>query len=175
MTGKRTMFFATPPDLDGLLTEIEAAEPLQFIEHTFDDTPAPRRHESLKDAPRLGHATSDQTVNGIRYIVAARDTIIQPRLVPQRKGGIRYAWDQQANPHTIAFSPGGIYEDGVLIAGEVTTIGTNDELYARFAKALKRQFAKEGLYYVGGEALRLWKSGWRLTHGARSPREYDMK
>jgi hypothetical protein len=169
------MFFATQPDLVGLLTEIEAAEPLQFIEHTFDETPEPRRHESLKDNPRLGHATGDQTVNSIRYIVAARNTIIQPRLVPQRKGGIRYAWDQQINPHTVAFSPGGVYEDGVLIAGEVTTIGTNDALYALFAENLKKHFAKEGLYYVGKEALGLWKSGWRLTHGVKSPREYDMK
>jgi hypothetical protein len=87
--------------------------------------------------------------------------------------------DQDMNPTSIVFWPGGLYQDHALICGHIGTISDNAEsidLYESFRTTVLKGFTKIKSYYVGPEALRRLDSGWRLvTISVRSPAEYDLR
>lgn len=172
-------FFATKEDSVSLLRPIEDGRQLQFVRTGLFDTSELDVTPSLAVAPGLGLAPSGNTVLEPTYLVAPRSLPIQVRPVPQRKGGIKYAVDQLVNPKTIAFHPGGVFQEGCLISGEISTAAPDDpdsmELMKLFLKAIRRQFTKVNAYYVGKRAEELLDAGWRLTATVRAPVLYDLK
>jgi len=82
-----------------------------------------------------------------------------------------------ANPQTVVLDSGGLVDRQRLIAGQIGTATVNkqsEEIYALFAKVVRRRFEKIKSYYVGPEAIRLFDLGTRLTPTAKSSEVYDL-
>ncbi len=178
MARNQQSFFATKADLESLLREVESKRQLQFVETGLFDSPSVQPVYSLLGAPNLGHLAAGDHNQGPCYLVASREISIDVRPVPQRRGGTKYAVDQQENPKTIAFRPSGVFGENCLIDGQVGTISDDPnslELFQLFLKEMRRQFTKVKEFYVGKEAGELLDKGWRLTGNAKSPTLYDLK
>lgn len=178
MAASQKQFFATSSDLRSLLRSVESKRPLQYVLTGLFDVPEIKKVESLADARDLGSVASGDPNHEAKYLVADRDTTIKIEIIPQRRGGVKYALDQRANPKTIAFQPAGRFEEGVLIAGHVSTISGDPDsstLFRLFGNELQRQCSKVKSYYVGEEAEALLDRGWRLTSNAKSPTLYDLR
>ena len=169
-------FFATKTDLEGLLRVAETKLELQYVRTGLFDDPAQNRVFTLDDS-NLGIAVKGDNNQEVAYLIANRAEPIQTRTIPQHGGGTKYAVDQQANPKTIVFRPGGVFHERCVIAGQAGTI--SDEsislmLFQIFNKEIKRQFHKIKSFYVGNEASELLDKGWRLTSSVKSPPLYDL-
>jgi hypothetical protein len=136
-------------------------------------------YESLLNVDRLGINPTGQHNTGDDYLVIEGTNDIRLRSALQRKGGIHYFVDQEFNPKSICFAPGGIYEERNLISGRIGTASDDPdslELYKTFTKAITKGFKKVGNYKVGPEALSLMDEGTRMvTMGIDEPPGYDLK
>ena len=171
-------FFATPKDILMVLRDVEASYPLQYIRSgLFDESERPVFH-GFSSLPSLGIAQAGQSHLEPTFLVLPQDDTFKVRTVPQRRGGAKYAVDQQANPGTVAIRPGGLYNDSALIAGMVGTTQHDDKaakLMKTFSDALKRGgFTKTKSYLVGPEAKKLHSLGMRLTHSVSAPADFDL-
>lgn len=178
MAKHQLSFFATEADLVLLLETIESKRGLQFVSAGLFDSPIIAPMESLLAVREFGRTASGSASQSVCFIVANRDCTIEVRPVPQRRGGVRYAVDQLANPRTIVFRPGGKFSDTCLIAGEVGTASENPqalEIFRVFSRETRRQFTKIKSFYVGREAGELLDMGWRLTTDVKAPALYDLK
>lgn len=113
----------------------------------------------------------------LRVIAIPKDMTLTIRNVPQKVGGVKYAVDPLENHISICFQFGGIYQDGILIAGNCFTTNPNDyslQVFKDFSTRMKKSFKKIGTFYVGKKAEEKLKKGWRLVTNEKSPREYDL-
>jgi hypothetical protein len=178
MAKNQLYFFATKADLELLLRPVESKKPLQFLVAGMFDSPNLDPMQSLLTSPNLGHLDVGDWNLAACYLVASRESSVEVRPVPQRRGGVKYAVDQLTNPSAIVFRPGGAFGETCLIGGQVGT-GSEDpsslELFDTFRKEIRRQFTKIRSFYVGNEAAKLLGNGWRLTVNAKSPTLYDLQ
>ena len=158
--------YATQSDLSDIAREVSSVRPLQFaVAGLFDQMET----TILTDLESLLPFTS--------YLVFGKGRGITVRSIPQRNGAEKYAVDQIENPHTVVIQCGGLLDGQRLIAGQVGTVSTgkdSNEIYALFAKAIRRKYEKIKSYYVGPEAAQLLDKGVRLTPTAKSPETYDL-
>ena len=127
--------------------------------------------------PDLGVAKFGDSNFESTFLVLYEGTELKVERVAQRKGGFKYAIDQQENPGTIAISPGGRFGDSVLIAGMVGTVHhdmISEDLLKAFASEFKKRFLRIKSYLVGPEARELLHLGVRLTHCAQAPRTFHL-
>jgi hypothetical protein len=175
----QTHFFATRADLEPVLQLIESNRPLTYALIRLYKTPDYESYDSLLRLDRLGTSSSGQHNLGDDFLIVERNNDIRIRSVIQREGGIHYFVDQEFNPKSICFRPGGIYERNNLVSGRIGTASDDSdslELYKTFAKAVTKGFKKVGNYKVGPEALILMNQGMRMvTMGVDEPPEYDLK
>jgi hypothetical protein len=171
MARNSVALFATSTDLSLVLGCVQSEASIRYVVAGTCDRDAVRILGSIPEL--LGYQDSHQ-----QQFLATEDTgQIVTRPIRLRTGELRYAIDQLANPRTVALRPGGIVREGVILAGDIGTASDDphsQQLFSRFARAVRREFAKVKSYWVGPEALRLLDSGWRLTSGLRSPPEYDL-
>ena len=149
---------------------------LQYVKGGLFDQPVLSVFDSISSLPDIGVAKSGGSLESI-FLILHRGQGLKVRQVPQRKGGYKYAIDQQENPGSIAISPGGRFGDSVLIAGMVGTVHhdkISEELMKAFASEIKKRFVKIKSYWVGPEAMELLHLGVRLTHSAGAPRTFDL-
>src|SRR5690242_12457732 len=154
MARNQQSFFATKADLESLLRIVESEGKLQFVETGLFDSPDVQPIRSLLGVPGLGHLLVGDHNQGPCYRVANEVVPITSRPVPQRRGGMKYAVDQDGNPKTIAFRPSGTFGDNVLIDGQVGTVSDNPSslaLFHLFRNEMRRQFTKVQEFYVGEE------------------------
>jgi hypothetical protein len=131
----------------------------------------------LLEREDLGYVKSGDNIHAPARLVSEERLSINAKKVSQRRGGIKYAVNQGANPDTIVFRGGGIFEEGCLIAGQVGTANitkTSLNLYKLFSKEIGRQFVKIKSYHVGKQAGEWLDKGWRLTANSKSPVLYDL-
>ncbi len=149
-------FVATHADLLAVLEEVEAKEPLKYVEAGVFDIPTKRQYARAAELPAVG--TSSTT-----YLVAKAKSLIQSVAEPDPKTGReRCAWVLRANPASVLFTPGGLAGDGVLRRGEVSSTWPNmADLLHHFREAVER-FQKVGDHYVGPEASQLIQRGWHV-------------
>ena len=169
--------FATRADLEPGVRAIESVRKLQYVLCGLFDSAALTAHGSLLEAEDLGVNRTGQHITGPCYLVADALRRIEVRVVPQRRGGTKYAVDQLDNPGSITILPGGLYQN-CLLAGQIGTIGTDDvalTLFRDYSQEVTRGFKKVKEYRVGPEAVKLLDRGTRLTTSAKSPSEYDLK
>jgi hypothetical protein len=170
-------FFATRRDLEGVLQAIESYHPVVYVKAGISRLPEVQRVSSGLDIPGLGVATAGDQNQQQWYLVTEPRVEVEIESIPQRRGGMRFAIDQQKNPHSIAFRPGGVFKGKCIIPGQVGSCSENiasKELLNLFVKEFRRQFTRIKSYYVGEEAAQLLDSGFRLTFNARSPVEHDL-
>jgi ribosomal protein S4 len=170
-------FFATKHDIESVLMAIESKLQLQYVRTALANSPSMFAVQSYKLIPDLGVAVRGDQVHEASYIVLNADEQVTIREVPQRRGGVMYAIDQQANPTSIAFRPGGVYQHSAVIAGQAGTCTddpTSHELANLFAREIRRQFKRIKSFFVGPEAERLLDAGYRLTIGVTTSREIDL-
>lgn len=173
----QVLFFALKEDLLPVLELIESKGALKYARMgNF------ARHE-IKDGisvfdtgvgiPNLGKASADSTAACEAFLVCKRETPVNLRPVQ----GERVCVDQLANPDSIEFKPGGIWNEDVILHGRIATASDSaisKALMKRFQAAVKKTFSKVKAFYVGPKALALLESGTRLTISAQSPREFDL-
>jgi hypothetical protein len=171
-------FFAMADDLIPVFERADKKQPLVYTLAGLFDSPELIHAERGADLPSLRQpAPCKGTVGRPRYLVLPRELSVQIREVPQRAGGIKYAVDQLINPDSITISHGGVPEPSILLNGEVGTCTDSEisvSLYRSFANAIGKHFVQVRAFWVGPEAYRLFKNGWRLTGNVDSPREYDL-
>ena len=170
-------FFATRADLEPGVRKVECERKPQYALCGLFDSPAITSYASLLDVEDLGINLTGDHITGPCYLVAKAFQRIEVRLVPQRRGGIKYAIDQVDNPRSITILPGGIHA-GCLLPGQIGTVTEDSEalsLFQEYSRALTKGFKKARGYVIGPDALRLMAEGTRLTTSVRSPAEYDVK
>ena len=172
-------FYATEADLHPPLSEAEKYVALQFTLAGMFQSSVPQIYLSHIEIPDLGQTTHPTAIANPTYLISPRDTEIHVREVPQRGGTSLFAIDQLENPNTIVLQPGGTYRDNnIILAGMIGTIsrsGASRRLYNLVAREFRKRFDNCGGVLVGLQAKEKWNLGARLTIGALSPREFDLK
>ena len=170
-------FFATHVDLEQGVRAFEAETSVLYVQAGLFDSAEPRRTSSAIKLG-LGCASTGDMVTESCYLLLGAGVEPKVRPVPQRSGGVKFAIDQLLNPDSVVFCFGGVQADGVLISGEISSLGTSDASRAMF-KCLTRFVLKDfefiGSYWVGEQARQMLDDGWRLTSSVRSPVEYDLR
>jgi hypothetical protein len=169
--------FATRSDLEPGLDHFEKENPVRYALTGLLHGPIFEQYESLLEWPGLGINTTGDHISGPTFLVVPRGIEIKAEPIPQRSGGVRYALNQKLNPQSIAFSPGGLFGDRVLVCGHIGTVWkTAQNLYKDFSREFTKRFSKIGSYYVGPEAERLMDQGHRMvTISINSPTAYDLR
>jgi len=169
--------FATRSDLEPGIRIVEANRKLQYVLCGLFDRPATTSYSSLLAVEGLGTSEYSDHIRGPRFLVMSAFRGVEVRVVPQRRGGTKYAVDQEANPSSIAILPGGLFENRCLLAGQIGTAAEDEEalaLFRDFGKLVTKGFKRVKGYAIGPEALSLLQRGVRLTTSADTPREYDL-
>jgi hypothetical protein len=171
-------FFATREDLAPGLGRLDERRPLQYVTY-LDPGPQPPVHASLLAIPDLGRARTGDHMSGHCYLVMERGAEVPVRGVPQKGGAVQHMVDLDRLPPAAIFRPGGVFEERVLISGNLGPVGDGEEslaLYRDCAAQLFKGFQKIKAYKVGPEAARALDEGWRLvTISVRSPAGYDLR
>ena len=178
MAKRQVMFFATTADIISVLSALEVLETLKYTRAGLFHTSMPQNYLSYVEIPTLGRTTHPNAVGNPMYLLSRRVVQIKVRNVPQKSGGVLFAIDQLKNPDTIVLRPGGWYGNDVILYGTADTISPSAEsksLYLLAAKVLRKYFTRQEEFLVGPEAREAWNAGARLTIGAASPPEYDLK
>ena len=174
---KQINFFALKEDILPVLKEFETPGPVKYIAIGIIHSPTYSSYSRGIDIPDLGSASNASAVNCVSFLVGAADTEINVRSLSPIDGKSRFAIDQLKNPETITFSPGGLWNNDILLHGRVATASqskASQTLMKRFETALKKTFIKVKAFRVGPQALMLLKNGRRLTISAQSPQEFDL-
>jgi hypothetical protein len=178
MIRNQTLFYATKQDLAPLLSSLEAQRNLQYTLTGMFDVNRLQTYYSYADIPDFGWASHPNAIGNPTYLVSLQGTTLRAHEAPQEAGGVCFAISQQMNDDTIIFSPGGWYGSGVILYGRIGTISstvTSKNLYSFCAKRFRERFEKVQEFYAGPEALNRGKAGIRLTIGASSPAEFDLR
>ena len=175
---KRIFFFATPADIVPVLKRFEGNAPLKFVD--MEDVTTPNRSIYLEssDIPKPGIATRETGSQSHSYLVSHRDTKNILRPYTTRKGEKRWSLDNGGNEETVILTMAGKWKD-MMLPGIMNTLhGTPvaQQLMKWFLAALKAEgFTKVDMYWMGAEALEMWKAGKRLSQAEQSPPEFDLQ
>lgn len=177
MKSKQILFFSTATDIEQIIKSIESSFSIKYYEMGLFDSNLIITYNSVFEIssfclPKVGDWNKD-----LRLIAIPKEMTLAIRNVPQKVGGIKYAIDPLENHTSICFQFGGIYQDGILLAGNCFTTNPNDyslQVFKDFSTRMKKSFKKIGTFYVGKEAEEKLKKGWRLVTNEKSPKEYDL-
>jgi hypothetical protein len=168
-------FYATKSDLLSIFDMVDSG--LQYVRFGSCSVPNPETFLSGPDIPNLGIASSESAVACDMFLVCDKTSKVIPCKFSTLKGEERFGFDQLNNPHTIVFSPGGLWGNDVLLHGRVATVSDHEasiRLMKLFGSAIRKKFTKVRAFYVGPDALEMLKRGKRLTIAAQSPRRFDL-
>jgi hypothetical protein len=175
---KQINFYALKEDILPVLEEFDAAAgPMKYIPTGITDSPNYSIFKQGTAIPNLGNASNASAINCVSFLVSPADAEINLRALSATDGKRRFAIDQLKNPDTITFSPGGLWNNNILLHGRVATASASSvsqALIKRFQSTLKKTFVKVKAFHVGPQALALLKNGRRLTISAQSPQEFDL-
>lgn len=178
MAKNQTMFYATARDLSSVLSAVEATKPIRYTTMGLFKTKVPQTYSSFTDIPDFGRAIHPTAVANPSYLLSIQGTQIYAREISQKAGGVLFAVDQAENPDSVAFRPSGRYGNAVILYGTIGTVSQSSEskeLYNFAVKAFRKGFLRQQEFLVGPEAREAWNAGVRLTIGASSPVEFDLK
>ena len=172
------MFYATARDLAPVLSLLEAQKKLQYTPMHDVVTDRAQIYLSYADIPDFGRTNNPTAVHNPAYLVALRGTVVQVKTIHLRAGGINFAVDQRLNKDTVTLRPGGMYGRDVLLYGSIGTVSESEaslSLYDFMVEPYLACFTKVREFFLGPQALELWRSGIRLTTSATSSAEFDLK
>ncbi|VTR97074.1 hypothetical protein [Tuwongella immobilis] len=174
------LFYAVQEDLLALLENVASQGKLKyaltgnFLRSEIDD------HVPVfllgAELPNLGRASADSSAACDSFVVCDVETPVNLRMAGIN--GERVCVDQLANPDSVEFKPGGIWNENVVIQGRIATVSDShpsQALMKRFQTAIKKVCSiKIRSYHVGAKALALLREGKRLTAAVQSPPESDL-
>jgi hypothetical protein len=146
---------------------------LSYAECGLFDAPDTQTFSNFQSLPDFYSAQASER----RFLVVPQNRHFSVRRVPQRRGGVKYALDQFANPGTAVLKPGVESCESLLIAGNVGTIHNDEDaslLMQVFAYEVERRFERIKAYWVGPEAKTWLECGARLTSNVAAPKDYDL-
>jgi len=170
-------FFATRDDLLSICDDVESNEHLVYTEMGHRMKLDFRSYLSASSISTLGKASADSSVSTTSYLLLDKEEKVnyESRRIGERD---KFAVYEGINPEGIELTPGGIYQDGILLSGRLATMGLtkrSNQLYRLFASRIKKQFVRLGAYYVGAAAYAHLEQGWRLTDAVQSPARFDLR
>jgi|SRR6185437_6375007 len=179
MKSKQIMFFALLVDFEPILKSIEEMFSIQYYETGLFDSKSTPGYKSIFEVPNLGYTKFGDWNRIDNYLIIPKNTHLKIEEIPQKKGGIKYAVDQGLNHVSITVKLGGIFleKENIIIAGRVATISDypfSNEIYKAFSRKIKKSFRYIGAFYVGKEAEKRLKEGWRLVQDEERSEEYDL-
>ena len=178
MAESQIVFYATTADINFVLSNLEITERLQYTRAGLLEINRLQSYFSYVDIPYFGRTTHPNAVGNPAYLLSNQSAQISIRDVPQKRSGVLFAIDQLENPDSVVLRPGGNYGNEVILCGMVGTVSrslASTRLYGLAAKAFRKHFVKQREFLVGPEAREAWNAGVRLTIGASSPMEFDLK
>lgn len=179
MKSRQLMFFALFEDLEPLVKDIENRLDIQYFKSGMHESENIIQYNSIYEIPNAGFTSSGDWNKIDSYLVVKKNTLLNIREIQQKTGAIKFAVDQMINPNSIEIKLGGIYteKENVIVAGRVATISNDDdsdELYKVFTKLFKKEFKKNGFFYVGKFAQEGLQKGWRLVTNEKLSKEFDL-
>jgi len=177
MKGKQILFFCTFDDIKSIVQEIELKFSFKYIQMGLFDESKIITYESIFDVPEIGFAKYGDWNRDLRLMAVPKTAVVHIREVLQRKGGMKYVIDPLENQQSICFQFGGVFKEGVLVAGKCGSVFLDNfsiEIFKVFSSLLKKKTVKIGDFYVGTEAEKKLRLGWRLVTDMNSPIEYDL-
>jgi hypothetical protein len=178
MAKNQIMFYATEVDLGSVLSPLETELPLQYTLTGLFKVNKPQTVPSYANIPGFGRAVHPTAAANPSYLLLPQGTEVYCREVPQKSGGMLFGVDQRCNEDSIVLRPAGRYGNDIILCGMLGTVSqelTSKRLYEFVKKRLRNDFQKRREFFVGHEALDAWKAGVRLTIGASSPPEFDLR
>jgi hypothetical protein len=173
---KQILFFALNEDLLALFELIDSNGLLKYARMGNFRQDEINDHISVFESgsalPNLGSASADSSAACEGFLVCERETPIKLRGLAER-----FCVDQLANPDSVEFKPGGIWNEEIVLHGRIATASDSQisqALMKRFQAAAKKTFSKVKSFYVGQKAFASLESGKRLTISAQSPRDFDL-
>lgn len=171
------LFFATARDINPIVKAIETSFSIRYYEIGLFDFKGYKSYSSISEISNLGFPKVGDWNRDLRLLAIPKELSLVIRDVPQKAGGIKYAIDTLENQISICFQFGGIFQNGILLAGKCGTSFLNEfsmELFKCFSSKVKKDFKKIGTFYVGKDAEEKLIEGWRLVTNENSPKEYDL-
>ena len=170
---KQIPFYAVKEDLLPMLEALESTDSAKYVLTGQFAEPSLTVFDRGKDIPNLGKATSETGNSCDTFLVCKPELQIVPESA-RVLGQERFFINQLYNPDTVTFTPAGMWNPEILLAGRVGTASDSQqsqELMKRFHSAIRKRFVKIKAYWVGHGALELLQSGKRLTIAVQSPPE----
>lgn len=170
-------FFTTKIDLIRIIHNVEQNIKLKYIETNFYDSGEIKVFHLLEEYENFGiNLSGDHQSES--FLVLERNDLLNIREVKQTNGGVKYYVDQMNNKNSIVIWPGGIYKDQYLICGHAGTINKTPEsknLLNIFKKNIKNECnVKIGRYFIGNDAMKLFKQMRFITINVNQSKEYDV-
>jgi hypothetical protein len=168
-------FFATADDL---LPVFESVESRRTVLYTLSGHVTEKNVMSFSSGAQLPTLRMPMTEANASSCPAYLVSEVGAEIALREISSNVWAIDQLANSDTTMLQHGGMYGNSVLLHGRVASASktkTSTSLQRAFDSAIKKHFVRIQSFYVGPQAEKLLDNGIRLTMGALSPREYDLK
>ena len=174
---KQIHFYAMNEDLLPMLETLESHGSVKYVlAGQFAEPSLVLVFDHGKNIPNLGTATSETGNSSESFLVCKPELQIIPEAA-RVSGQQRFFINQLHNPNTVTFTPAGMWNEEIVLAGRVGTASDSQEsqrLMKQFHSVIKRRFVEINAYWVGHRALEFLRSGKRLTIAEQSPREFDL-
>jgi hypothetical protein len=174
----RIYFFATGADLVLVLWHLEQKFALKYVEEGMLAGTRPRIWKTVSDLPHFGEATGDQEIACDPYLITSTDAEIHVLSGEMWNGKLRYDVYPSANPESVLLRRGGRWRNGPLISGHLIASSEADlarKMMNAVRSVVRKHFTRINAFWVGPEALTLFRSGTRLCTAIQSPPEYDLR
>lgn len=165
---KRLSFYSTRADLERALSNAEKNSSIYYVCcRSKSEEKLFKIFKSCSDIDDFSVSKGGSLTLDDSYLIFTSD--IQPVIESMTKtdGTQRLLLDQKLNPHSVRFSPGGIFKENVaLIAGEISSFGDSEkalELFKVLSKSIKKNSKRVNAYWLGEDAMKHFSSGMRLT------------
>jgi hypothetical protein len=175
--GHSLYFFLTPAEQVALLETFETRYQVAYYRADTSSVPESPAIATLTGEESVGYLTSGDWNHSPSYLLTFPKEGVVVRKISLRQGGYAYAVDQRENPTLACLRPSGQFAEGVLVAGSVETFSQasySGLLFQALSKLLKQRTRRISSFWVGSEAEKKLRLGWRLVTSAASPRSYDL-
>ena len=170
----RVLFYATLEDYRAVFSPIDDASNSQYVASYQRHAPVLLNYSGILDLPNLGTSASGGPGGGGRYLLLDRSTDLKLEEKRLYDGSLRWVIPFRRQ---VVLSPSALFEGHTMIAGELSFLSEEKQVEWRFRQysdKIRKHFNKIDMYWLGPDAMRLYKGGTRFTHEVQLPSEHDL-